>query len=201
MTPHRNRPDRTFPDVNIFGASIPLAGYPPHAPPITYTSAENLYQDNAEPFEIPAEISPEYNPEAWSLVSESTVQWPGTHWNSQPGYAGEGHVQSQDQDRGADINLALTGAQTDYVPDPQVQRAFLQFLVGSRHFLQSLPDSTPCSIVKVKQAFELISLTFDQSADLDIIIQQFEPQVGTPAIRRECDLKKKDTTSTGKFII
>ncbi|KAF9475494.1 hypothetical protein BDN70DRAFT_956371 [Pholiota conissans] len=106
------------------------------------------------------------------------------------------------QGQGVGTNLAATsGANTveGYGPNPQLQRAFLHFLVKNRRFLKSLPDSTTSSIAKVKQAFEQNSLTFDHSADLDIIIQQFKAEVATPANRRECDLKKKNTLSAGKF--
>ncbi|KAF9477503.1 hypothetical protein BDN70DRAFT_934184 [Pholiota conissans] len=172
---------------------------------IADVGADPLYRNVAEPF--PVEYLLGYNLEAPSLASESTTQLTGIHSNSLPSSAGEGHVQLQGQVQGGDTNLASTSANTieDYGPSPwtQLQRAFLKFLVKNRHFLQSLPDSTPRSIAKIQEAFEQnvskYSLTFDHSVDLDIIIQQFKAEVATPAIRRECDLKKKDATSTGKF--
>ncbi|KAF9471943.1 hypothetical protein BDN70DRAFT_938554 [Pholiota conissans] len=171
---------------------------------IADVSTDPLYRNVAEPF--PVEYLLGYNLEAPSLASESTTQLTGIHSNLLPGSAGEGHVQLQGQVQGGDINLASTSANTNYGPSPwtQLQRALLKFLVKNRHFLQSLPDSTLSSITKIQEAFEQnvsqYNFTFNPSADLDIIIQQFKPQVATPAVRRECDLKKKDATSTGKFM-
>ncbi|KAF9477487.1 hypothetical protein BDN70DRAFT_108566 [Pholiota conissans] len=222
MTFHRNRPDPTdptFPDDDVIAAGNPYC-LPEDWPFVSLIAdAEaTLYWNGtpsirrvqcislvAGPFEFPAEHSSGYNLEAPSLASGSTTQWTGINLNSLPGSAGEGHVQLQTQAQGGDTSLASTSANTSHVPDPwtQLQRTFLKFLVKNRHILQSLPDSTPCSIAQVKQAFEQNmhqnSLVF-HSADLDKIIQQFKPQISTTAIRRECDLKKKDATSTGKFV-
>ncbi|KAF9475503.1 hypothetical protein BDN70DRAFT_996385 [Pholiota conissans] len=175
----------------------------PMVPFIADAGAGPLYRHVAGPF--PYLLG--YNPEATSLPLESTTQWPGIHLVSQPGSAGEGYVEFRSQVQGGGTNLASTSANTieGYRPDPQVQRDFQHFLVTNRYFLQSLPDSTPCSIARVKQAFEQnvhqYSLAFNHGAsDLDIIMQQFKAEVATPAVRRECDLKKKDVTSMGKFL-
>ncbi|KAF9477490.1 hypothetical protein BDN70DRAFT_896478 [Pholiota conissans] len=203
MTSHR---DLTFLDDDIFAASL-LYCLPEDMPAVSLTSdAEaTLYQNVAAPFEFPAEHG--YNLEAPSLASESTTQWTGIYSNLLLDSAGEDHAQLQAQAQGGVTNLASTSINTikGYVPDPwtELQRAFLQFLIRNPHILWSLPDSTPCSIAQVKQAFEQNmhqdSFVF-HSADLDRIIQQFKPQVSTTAIRHECDLKKKDMTSTGKFV-
>ncbi|KAF9477493.1 hypothetical protein BDN70DRAFT_934177 [Pholiota conissans] len=216
MAFHDNRPDPTFSDDDIINTSNPF-WLPEDWPSVSLFADTDatLYRNGtpsirrvqytslfAEPFEFPVEYSSGYNLEASPLESEFNTQEPGIHSNFQAGSAGEGHAHLQAQAQGGDTNLASTSANTakGYGTDPwtQVQRAFLKFLVRNRHFLQSLPDSTPDSIAKVKQAFEQNSHTFDHS--LDIIIEQFEPHVATPAIRRECDLKKKDATSTGKFV-
>ncbi|KAF9475500.1 hypothetical protein BDN70DRAFT_935837 [Pholiota conissans] len=201
-----NRSDLTVPDDDIIAASI-LYCLPEDMPPVSSIAdvgADPLYRNVAEPF--PVEYLLGYNLEAPSLASESTTQWTGIHSNLLPGFAGEGHVQLQGQVQGGDTNLASTSANTNYVPSPwtQVQRVFLKFLLKNRHFLQSLPDSTPRSIAKIQDAFEQnvsqYSFTFNPSADLDRIIQQFKAEVSTTAIRHECDLKKKDATSMGKFV-
>ncbi|KAF9471571.1 hypothetical protein BDN70DRAFT_901243 [Pholiota conissans] len=184
-------PGLTSADDDMFSASIFLAEYPPCVPPIT--DAEMLYHV-AEP--VPAECLSGYNLEAFTpyLASESTTQWTGIDSNSLYASTSDSasQVQSQGPGQGMGTNLASTSANTD------LKQSKVMAPTPGPNF-NSLPDSTPRSIAKVKHAFEQNSLTLNPSSDLDIIIQQFKPQVSTTAIRRECDLKKKDATSTGKF--
>ncbi|KAF9475493.1 hypothetical protein BDN70DRAFT_898119 [Pholiota conissans] len=208
MAFHGNPLDLTIADDDIIAASI-LYNSLEYLPSVPLVADDEATLCRNGPF--PVEYSLEYNLETLTpyLTSESMSQWTETHSNSLlvSTTDSENHVQFQDQSRGGGTNLTATSNKTveGYGPDPwtQIQRAFLQFLVENGHFLHSLPDSTQHSITKVKHAFEQTmhwnSLTFNPSADLDIIVQQFKAEVATPAIRRECDLKKKDATSTGEF--
>ncbi|KAF9475502.1 hypothetical protein BDN70DRAFT_935839 [Pholiota conissans] len=209
MAFHINSLDLTIPDNAIIAANI-LYNSPEYSPSVSLIADTEATLFRNEP--IPVEYSLYYNlePLTPSLASEATSQ------NFPPMTTGEEHYyhntllyinSHKNQGQGGGTNLTSTSIKTveGYGPDPwtQVQRAFLHFLVKNPHFLQSLPDSTPCSIARVKQAFEQnmpqYSLAFNPSANLDIIIQQFKAEVTTPAIRRECDLRKKNATSSDKF--
>ncbi|KAF9471574.1 hypothetical protein BDN70DRAFT_998576 [Pholiota conissans] len=226
MAFHGHRSDLTFPDDDIFATSISLPQHLLRVPPIT--DAEILYREpfpveylsrySLEALYFASESTTQWTETHLNLLpvstsdSESYVQSHGGFTFIKELYciacpyinSHKCQGQGQGQGQGVGTSLAATGSANtlqSYGPDPQLQRAFLHFLVRNRRFLQSLPDSTTSSIAKIKQAFEQNSLTFDHSADLDIIIQQFKAEVATLAIRRECDLKKKNATSTDKFII
>ncbi|KAF9475484.1 hypothetical protein BDN70DRAFT_248668 [Pholiota conissans] len=154
-----------------------------------------------------------YNFEASYPESEAPSQWTEPCSNSLPiSTNGESHgAQSLGQGQGLGGNLAASSTNTarKQAPDPEVQRAFLQFLVENHNLLQSLPDSSRHSISRIREAFEQnipeyhLQLVSNPSADLDMMIQQFKPKVATSAIRRESDNRKKNKSaesSTGSFV-
>ncbi|KAF9470794.1 hypothetical protein BDN70DRAFT_901835 [Pholiota conissans] len=153
-------------------ASTPccLFAHLPLVSPIADVEA-TLYQDVIEPFPSEHFLGYDNVGALWSLTlkSGSPSQWTETHSNRLPLSTDESHAQLQGQGQGAGTKFALHGTNAG-------------------------------SISRIKHAFERnidqYGFTFNPSADLDIIVQQFKPQVATTAIRRECDLRKKNVLST-----